>query len=113
VGTYENYIIELMKNKEKEIDALFTNKKDYTERDYDVLFHRLEGQRMILLMLLSGHDNEQIKTVIGKATCFEKGFKYITGKGEHQKAHQITNVNITYEIDGKEQISHEDFCKKI
>ena len=41
--TIENYILSLIKKRERDLKELESNRKDYSVRDYQSLFHRWHG----------------------------------------------------------------------
>lgn len=55
--TLEAYIHKQIKEIEQQLANLQTNRKDYSEEDYNGLFSRYSGQIDILYKCLSAHDN--------------------------------------------------------
>ena len=59
MNTYEQYIWKQLRRIEDQLNTLNTERyTHYTEKDYYGKFHRLSGQKDILYMLLTGHDNK-------------------------------------------------------
>ena len=60
--TYENYIWNKIKKLEQERDEVVAaknlEKPIYTQRDWEIKFHRISGQIDILYMVLTAHDNK-------------------------------------------------------
>lgn len=54
----EIYILKKLKEIKKSLSELDEKKAEYSEKDYWIIFHRLAGQEMILLMCLTAHDNK-------------------------------------------------------
>ena len=67
-NTYENYILNLISDIDKRIKILNSDNKEnkFTRTDYLVLLNRLIGQKDVLLMILTAHDNPQSKFSIVK-----------------------------------------------
>ena len=62
MNTYENYILKQIKRLENErkelIEAKNLEKPIYTERDWEIKFHRISAQIDMLYMVLTAHDNK-------------------------------------------------------
>lgn len=62
MNTYETYICKKIKELEEERDEVVAAKKlakpIYTQRDWEIKFHRISGQIDILYMVLTAHDNK-------------------------------------------------------
>lgn len=64
-NTYETYILKQIARIESELREIAKQKEQqdkgvdfwYTDSEYNALFHRKTGQRDVLYMILTGHDN--------------------------------------------------------
>ena len=55
--TIEDYILSLIKKRERDLKELESNRKDYSVRDYQSLFHRWHGALSDLYMTLTAYNN--------------------------------------------------------
>jgi hypothetical protein len=53
----ENYLLSLISKREKDLKLLKANEKDYSKKDYEILFHRYTGSISDMQMALTAFSN--------------------------------------------------------